>query len=78
MRKQELIHIHALFREVSEHLERNQETRIETPTYDELGTRPTSIHKGKPAHKEAVFALSDDIVDSFTLVSEATAPPADD
>jgi hypothetical protein len=59
MRKQEYIHIHALLVEVTRYLIENEAMSAETlSAYDALGTRPTSIHKSKQNHREAIMVLS--------------------
>ena len=57
MKKQELIHLHGLLAEVSKHYAEEQGA-LSLEDYQELGVRPTSIHKSKTDHKEAVFALA--------------------
>lgn len=60
MKKQELIHLHGLLAEVRKQCEAwNENTDLET--YESLGVKPTSIHRSKTDHKEAVFALADGI-----------------
>lgn len=61
MKKQELIHLHGLLAQVRTHYEHTMDTEVEPETYEGLGIRPTSIHKSKTQHKEAVFALATDI-----------------
>ncbi len=61
MKKQELIHLHGLLAQVRNHYEETQGDEVDHENYDELGVRPTSIHKSKTDHKEAVFALADGI-----------------
>ena len=58
MKKQELIHLHGLLAEVSNNYEEFHDTSLDFEDYDELGVRPTSIHKSKTDHKAAVFALA--------------------
>ncbi|AUX09738.1 hypothetical protein AArcSl_2113 [Halalkaliarchaeum desulfuricum] len=60
MKKQELIHLHGLLAEVRKQCEAwNEETELDE--YESLGVKPTSIHRSKTDHKEAVFALADGI-----------------
>ena len=66
MKKQELIHLHGLLAEVCEHYEQMAECEVEHAKYTELGIRPTSIHKSKTDHKNAVFALADGITSEMT------------
>jgi hypothetical protein len=58
MKKQELIHLHGLLAEVCDHYEALAETDVTREEYETLGIQPTSIHKSKTDHKEAVFALA--------------------
>ncbi|EMA14654.1 UPF0058 family protein [Haloarcula amylolytica] len=59
MRKKEYIHIHALLAEVTRYLIENEAMSAETlSAYDALGTRPTSIHKSKQNHCEAIIVLN--------------------
>jgi len=58
MKKQELIHLHGLLAEVSNNYEEYNDTELDFEPYDDLGVRPTSIHKSKTDHKAAVFALA--------------------
>ena len=74
MKKQELIHLHGLLAEVQHHYEGQTGDAIEREQYDSLGVRPTSIHKSKTDHKEAVFALAGDITD--TVDSSTDRPTA--
>jgi Predicted metal-binding protein len=61
MKKQELIHLHGLLAEVHTQVEAWEETNIPLTAYNELGVRPTSIHKSKTDHKAAVFKLIEGI-----------------
>jgi hypothetical protein len=70
MRKQELIHVHGLLGEVRDQCETETADPIETPSYDELDTRPTSIHRSKADHREAVLALADDISTAVEAASD--------
>ena len=65
MKKQELIHLHGLLAEVSSHYEARHETDLPLGEYESLGVRPTSIHKSKTDHKEAVFSLAGGITDAM-------------
>lgn len=58
MKKQELIHLHGLLAEVCSHYEEFAEAEVTRDQYERLGVKPTSIHKSKTEHKEAVFALA--------------------
>jgi hypothetical protein len=74
MKKQELIHLHGLLAEVGEYCE---VPRGETfQQYEEMGVRPTSIHKSKTDHKEAVFALAESITDELDMPQRSERVPA--
>lgn len=70
MKKQELIHLHGLLAEVCNHYELRSENTIDHTAYDELGVQPTSIHKSKTDHKEAVFALAEGITSEIMIVED--------
>ncbi|WP_089383794.1 UPF0058 family protein [Halorubrum vacuolatum] len=57
MKKQELIHLHGLLAEVRKQCEFWGED-LDLDSYQELGVKPTSIHKSKTDHKAAVFELT--------------------
>jgi hypothetical protein len=57
MKKQELIHLHGLLAEVHTQVESWEDEDVPLTAYNELGVRPTSIHKSKTDHKAAVFKL---------------------
>jgi len=62
MRKKEYIYMHALLAEVTRYLSENETMLVQVPSaYDALGTRPTSIHKSKQDHREAMMLLSSTI-----------------
>ena len=78
MKKQELIHLHGLLAEVSNHCEMKEGVPVDLDQYRSLGIRPTSIHQSKTDHKAAVFALADGITSSLGETEvEATAATAD-
>jgi hypothetical protein len=58
MKKQELIHLHGLLAQVQDHYEEQTGNDVEHDEYTTLGVQPTSIHKSKTDHKDAVFALA--------------------
>jgi len=58
MKKQELIHLHGLLAQVQDHYEEQTGNTVNHDKYAELGVQPTSIHKSKTDHKDAVFALA--------------------
>ncbi|WP_336363828.1 UPF0058 family protein [Halalkalicoccus salilacus] len=72
MKKQELIHLHGLLAEVSNHYEENATGTADLEEYESLGVRPTSIHKSKTDHKAAVFALATGITSDIDEVEEST------
>ncbi|KYH25356.1 hypothetical protein HAPAU_20260 [Halalkalicoccus paucihalophilus] len=71
MKKQELIHLHGLLAEVSNHYEQNAGTP-DFEAYESLGVRPTSIHKSKTDHKAAVFAIATGITSDITEETQET------
>ena len=64
MRKQEYIHLHALLAEVTNDVE-TRGTAVDLSEYDSLGVRPSSIHKSKTDHKEAVQAMANCLTTSI-------------
>lgn len=67
MRKKEHVHIHALLAEVTRYLIEDETMSVESlAAYDELGTRPSSIHKSKQNHSEAIMALTSAIEQCLT------------
>jgi hypothetical protein len=78
MKKQELIHLHGLLAEVCNHYEALAGVDVDHSEYDELGIRPTSIHKSKTDHKAAVFALAGGITDEIETEAEAPISAAAD
>ena len=60
MKKQELIHLHSLLSEVHVQCEKWNKS-FEIKEYESLGIKPTSIHKSKTDHKDAVFKLAEGI-----------------
>ena len=78
MKKQELIHLHGLLAEVHDQLEAWEDDQIDLDAYDDLGVRPTSIHKSKTDHKAAVFKLSMGLTGSMDEPeADRVAPRAD-
>lgn len=63
MRKQELVYLHGLLREVRDYYERQSGDAVSTPEYDSCDVAPTAIHRSKADQEEAVL----------TLLSELTA-----
>lgn len=64
MKKQELIHLHGLLAEVCDQCEEWHGEEFEMTEYETLGVRPTSIHRSKTDHKNAVFKLAGGITSS--------------
>jgi hypothetical protein len=77
MKKQELIHLHGLLAQVRDHYEQTEESPVDHETYTELGVRPTSIHRSKTEHKEAVFALARGITGEMTVEEQPVSATAD-
>jgi len=77
MKKQELIHLHGLLAEVRAQVENWEGEEFEMDSYAALGVQPTSIHKSKTEHKNAVFEIAKGITGSIDADSEPVAPTAD-
>mgnify|MGYP000504061241 CR=1 FL=1 len=78
MKKQELIHLHGLLAEVGNHYEEHVGATLDLTEYEAKGVRPTSIHRSKTDHKDAVFALIDGITSEVpTTEPETVAAQAD-
>jgi len=81
MKKQELIHLHGLLAEVRDQCEEWHGAAFDMTEYETLGVRPTSIHRSKTDHKDAVFKLAGGITDGVESEAdreaEAVAPSAD-
>ena len=78
MKKQELIHLHGLLAEISNHYEERNGVPVDLDEYESLGVRPTSIHKSKTDHKAAVFALARDITSEMETVEAGRVSAAAD
>ncbi|WP_440010545.1 UPF0058 family protein [Halomicrococcus sp. SG-WS-1] len=65
MKKQELIHLHGLLAEIHEEYEIRRGEPLDLSSYESIGVKPTSIHRSKTAHKEAMFALADELTDAM-------------
>jgi hypothetical protein len=79
MKKQELIHLHGLLSEVRTQYEHWGE-EVDLEAYNDLGVKPTSIHKSKTDHKAAVFKLAEGITGASpekNTETEPVAPKAD-
>lgn len=74
MRKQESVHLHALLLAVARHLEERGETPpVDRSPYHDLEVGPSSVHRAKETHEEAVLVLSRAIQRSLDQSAE---PPA--
>ena len=74
MRKKEFIHVHALLLEISEYVMENEDVDQSIhPRYDTLEVCPSSVHKPKRTHYEAVTILGDSI--ERTLEQARTESP---
>lgn len=74
MKKQELIHLHGLLAEVSNHCETVDDVTPNLDSYHELGIKPTSIHKSKTDHKDAVFELATGITGELEAEQREAIP----
>ncbi|MFQ3295970.1 MAG: hypothetical protein ACI8VE_003063 [Natrialbaceae archaeon] len=74
MRKQEFIHLHALLAEVSTEFREDGQS-IELETYLDQSVRPTSIHRSKTAHKDAVMTLAGELVENLEAEPEHRTVP---
>lgn len=77
MKKQELIHLHGLLSEVRSEYEQ-WGTELDLTEYEELGVKPTSIHRSKTDHKAAVFKLASGITSSAEEETTETVTPTAD
>ncbi len=48
-------HLNGLLAQVQNHYEAESGTEVDHDEYEELGVKPTSIHKSKADHKAAVL-----------------------
>lgn len=78
MRKQEHIHLHGLLAEIADHCTDEYGITIDTEAYQSLGVRPTSIHKAKGDHKDAVLELADSITTVLADEQAETIPASAD
>lgn len=65
MRKQELVYLHGLLREVRDHYERESDDAVPTPAYDACDISPTAIHRSKSDQEEAVLTLLSELTDAM-------------
>jgi hypothetical protein len=65
MRKNELIHLHSLLREVrTEYAADADDDAFDE--YESLGVAPTHVHESKDNHREAVLTLSAQLADELS------------
>lgn len=74
MRKQELIHTHALLLDVRKYVQSTTDYPVPTPQYEALDIKPTSIHKGKTPHKQAAMTLLDELTSGLDTPAEDEDP----
>ena len=74
MKKQELIHLHGLLAEVRDQCETWEDDSLDLEDYNDMGVRPTSIHKSKTDHKAAVFELAKGITGSMNDAEQERIP----
>jgi hypothetical protein len=74
MKKQELIHLHGLLAEVRDQCETWEDDSLDLEDYNDMGVRPTSIHKSKTDHKAAVFELAKGITGSMNDAEQEPVP----
>lgn len=74
MRKQELIHFHALATVIREFIAERETVGPDAfLKYDQKGIRPTSVHRNKTAHKESLQLLLVGILRSIGYVPAENA-----
>jgi hypothetical protein len=73
MRKQELVYLHGLLREVREYYERETAEPVATPGYDTCEVSPSAIHRSKAAQEEAVRTLLAELVETMEGRHQVTA-----
>jgi hypothetical protein len=78
MKKQELIHLHGLLAQVENHYETETGNDVGHEEYTRLGVQPTSIHKSKTDHKNAVFALATGITSAMETEARERVPASAD
>lgn len=71
MRKDEAVHLHALFRELRRHLESRGWVKSESfPEYDSLEISPLQVHRPKAEHIEALLVLAAALADELAARSK--------
>lgn len=78
MKKQELIHLHGLLSQVQTHYQEQTGQDVDMEGYEDVGVMPTSIHRSKTDHKEAVFALSHCLTADMETEETTTVPSTAD
>lgn len=77
MRKQGLVHLHALCTQLRTHVEDRADVPPEAfARYEELGVSPSAIYRRKDSHRRAVQRLLDDVSSAVELeqqLSDGTA-----
>lgn len=79
MKKQELLHMHALLVEVADHVTPTG-SATDIAAYQAAPVRPTSLHRPKADHEDAVMTLAHAITDEIgpeTSPEVARATPSD-
>lgn len=76
MKKDQLIHMHALLLEIKGFMEDNIGSSAVGDKYDSIETRPVDIHLSKDDHKEAVATLLADMSEETNGNIEEMAPKA--
>ncbi|WP_254829876.1 UPF0058 family protein [Haloglomus salinum] len=65
MRKQELVYLHGLLREVRDYYEREAGEPVPTPEYDACDVSSSAIHRSKRAQEEAVTTLLAELTEAM-------------
>ncbi|MFP9192678.1 UPF0058 family protein [Natronosalvus vescus] len=78
MRKQELIHLHALTLEIRAYIVAHETIPADPfEQYDRYGVSPTSIHYSKTRHKESLQLLLEGLHRALDRASSSAIPDAD-
>lgn len=75
MRKQELVHLHALLGEVQRYCTQTDDLSVDLSEYKSMQTDSLSVHRNKHEHKEAAFALTEAITGALRDEQTAVAAP---
>lgn len=76
MNKQELVHLHSLALELAAFCAATDGLSVDLDAYRALGTGPLSVHRSKPHHRAAVFALLAGLTPAMRAAMADEAPPA--